>query len=113
MNILVHNASPADLSALQALIWASVRGLQASDYTPAQIESALRTAFRVGYPIDRGRHLLYHRTRWRNRRLRRIEPTKNICAVVITTLCAITGYWTLLGTIWCRPKPELKLVAYA
>ena len=36
-------ATPKDAPALQALIEASVRGLQAGDYTPAQIEGALGT----------------------------------------------------------------------
>jgi GNAT superfamily N-acetyltransferase len=37
----------ADVPVLRALIDASVRRLQAGDYTPAQIESALRTVFGV------------------------------------------------------------------
>lgn len=36
-------AAEADIPALHALIEASVRGLQAGDYTPAQIEGALGT----------------------------------------------------------------------
>jgi GNAT superfamily N-acetyltransferase len=36
-------ATEADIPALDALIEASVRGLQAGDYTPAQIEGALGT----------------------------------------------------------------------
>jgi GNAT superfamily N-acetyltransferase len=40
-------AVPADLPALRELIDASVRGLQAQDYTPAQIEGALKTVFGV------------------------------------------------------------------
>lgn len=36
-------ATPADVPLLHALIEASVRGLQANDYTPAQIEGALGT----------------------------------------------------------------------
>lgn len=36
-------ATEADIPALHALIEASVRGLQADDYTPAQIEGALGT----------------------------------------------------------------------
>ena len=36
-------ATPGDIPALHALIEASVRGLQAGDYTPAQIEGALGT----------------------------------------------------------------------
>lgn len=40
-------ANAEDIPALQALIAASVRGLQARDSTPAQIEAALRTVFTV------------------------------------------------------------------
>jgi GNAT superfamily N-acetyltransferase len=40
---IARPATPDDISALHALIEASVRGLQAGDYTPAQIEGALGT----------------------------------------------------------------------
>jgi len=40
-------ATAADIPALHALIEASVRGLQAGDYTPAQIEGALGTVLGV------------------------------------------------------------------
>lgn len=43
MNIQIRHAVPADISILRELIDASVRGLQAQDYTPAQIELALKT----------------------------------------------------------------------
>src|SRR5882672_12770090 len=46
-NIQLRLAIPADIPALHALIDASVRGLQAQDYTPAQIEGALKTVFGV------------------------------------------------------------------
>jgi GNAT superfamily N-acetyltransferase len=46
-NIHLRLAVPADIPDLQALIDASVRGLQAQDYTPAQIEGALKTVFGV------------------------------------------------------------------
>jgi len=46
-NIHLRLALPADIPVLQALIDASVRGLQAQDYTPAQIEGALKTVFGV------------------------------------------------------------------
>jgi len=39
----IRLAEEADIPALHALIEASVRGLQAADYTPAQIEGALGT----------------------------------------------------------------------
>jgi GNAT superfamily N-acetyltransferase len=40
-------AVPADIPVLRELIERSVRGLQAQDYTPAQIEGALHTVFGV------------------------------------------------------------------
>jgi GNAT superfamily N-acetyltransferase len=40
-------ATEADIRALHALVEASVRGLQAHDYTPAQIEGALGTVLGV------------------------------------------------------------------
>ena len=43
----IRPAVPADIPVLRALIDASVRRLQAHDYTPAQIESALSTVFGV------------------------------------------------------------------
>jgi len=43
MNWSIRTAQESDIPALHALIEASVRGLQAGDYTPAQIEGALGT----------------------------------------------------------------------
>lgn len=40
-------ATEADVPTLRALIEASVRGLQAADYSPSQIESALATVYGV------------------------------------------------------------------
>ncbi|HXZ41275.1 MAG TPA: GNAT family N-acetyltransferase [Terriglobales bacterium] len=47
MNIRIRLAAPADIPVLRVLIEASVRGLQAEDYTPAQIEGALKTVYGV------------------------------------------------------------------
>jgi GNAT superfamily N-acetyltransferase len=47
MNLTLRQADPADISVLPSLIDASVRGLQAADYTPAQIEGALQTVYGV------------------------------------------------------------------
>src|ERR1700678_4467285 len=47
LRIHVRQAIPADVPVLRVLIDDSVRELQAQDYTPAQIESALRTVFGV------------------------------------------------------------------
>ena len=46
-NIRLRLAVPEDVPALRELIDASVRGLQTQDYTPAQIEGALKTVFGV------------------------------------------------------------------
>jgi GNAT superfamily N-acetyltransferase len=46
-NIQLRLAVPEDVPVLRELIEASVRGLQTEDYTPAQIEGALKTVFGV------------------------------------------------------------------
>ena len=46
-NIHLRLAVPEDVPVLRELIEASVRGLQTKDYTPAQIEGALKTVFGV------------------------------------------------------------------
>jgi GNAT superfamily N-acetyltransferase len=43
----IRLATPADVPVLRELIDASVRGLQAQDYTPSQLDSALRTVYGV------------------------------------------------------------------
>jgi GNAT superfamily N-acetyltransferase len=43
----IRKAIPEDIPALRALIDASVRGLQAEDYSPQQIEGALKSVFGV------------------------------------------------------------------
>lgn len=45
--IHIRHAVPADIPALRALIDASVRQLQAQDYSPTQIDSALQSVFGV------------------------------------------------------------------
>jgi GNAT superfamily N-acetyltransferase len=47
MKIQIRLAAPGDIPVLQALIEASVRGLQTQDYTATQIEGALETVFGV------------------------------------------------------------------
>jgi GNAT superfamily N-acetyltransferase len=55
----IRAALPSDVPVLRLLIDASVRRLQSQDYTPAQIESALRTVFGVDSQlIDDGTYLL-------------------------------------------------------
>ena len=46
-NIHLRLAVPEDVPVLRELINVSVRGLQTKDYTPAQIEGALKTVFGV------------------------------------------------------------------
>src|SRR5580704_16758547 len=47
MTIRVRLAEARDIPGLRELIAASVRGLQMGDYSPAQLESALRTVYGV------------------------------------------------------------------
>ena len=47
MDFAIRPARPADIPVLTALIQASVRELQAGDYTPAQREAALKGVFGV------------------------------------------------------------------
>jgi GNAT superfamily N-acetyltransferase len=47
MSIRIRLAESRDVPSLQQLIQASVRGLQASDYSPEQLENALRTVYGV------------------------------------------------------------------
>jgi GNAT superfamily N-acetyltransferase len=46
-NIQVRKATAADVPRLREVIEASVRGLQAEDYSPAQIEGALKSVYGV------------------------------------------------------------------
>jgi N-acetylglutamate synthase-like GNAT family acetyltransferase len=47
VNIRVRKAAESDVPRLRELIKASVRGLQAADYSPAQIEGALNSVYGV------------------------------------------------------------------
>lgn len=47
MEVTIRQATPADVPTLQTLIAASVRGLQAQDYTLAQREGALESVYGV------------------------------------------------------------------
>src|SRR5579872_4583972 len=47
MDVHIRKAIGADIPRLREVIEASVRGLQAHDYTPAQIEGALRSVYGV------------------------------------------------------------------
>jgi GNAT superfamily N-acetyltransferase len=47
MDFLLRKALPQDIPELRELIEASVRGLQAADYTPAQLEGALHSVYGV------------------------------------------------------------------
>jgi GNAT superfamily N-acetyltransferase len=46
-NVRIRKATPEDIPRLREIIEASVRGLQADDYSPAQIEGALRSVYGV------------------------------------------------------------------
>jgi ribosomal protein S18 acetylase RimI-like enzyme len=57
--LAIRCAVPADIPVLRDLIDASVRRLQSGDYSPAQIDAALRTVFGVDSQlIDDGTYLL-------------------------------------------------------
>jgi GNAT superfamily N-acetyltransferase len=47
MKISLRKAVAADIPRLRAVIEASVRGLQADDYSPSQIEAALKTVYGI------------------------------------------------------------------
>lgn len=47
MNVRIRKAAPADIPRLREVIEASVRGLQANDYSPAQLEGALKSVYGV------------------------------------------------------------------
>lgn len=47
MSFTLRTATDGDAPSIVALIAMSVRGLQAADYTPAQIEAALNTVFTI------------------------------------------------------------------
>jgi GNAT superfamily N-acetyltransferase len=47
MSVSIRRATLADIPRLRDVIEASVRGLQAADYTPAQIEGALQSVYGV------------------------------------------------------------------
>lgn len=47
MNVRIRKALAEDVQRLREVIEASVRGLQAKDYSPAQIEGALRSVYGV------------------------------------------------------------------
>src|SRR5579863_5207495 len=47
MNIHIRPATSKDIPRLREIIEASVRGLQADDYSPAQIEGALKSVYGV------------------------------------------------------------------
>ena len=64
-------ATEEDIPALHALIEASVRGLQAGDYTPAQIEGALGTVLGLDTQLIRDRTYLVAETVDQNSKARK------------------------------------------
>jgi GNAT superfamily N-acetyltransferase len=104
----IRPAVAADIPVLRELIDASVRQLQSGDYTPAQIDSALRTVFGVDSqliddgtyllvqagPLDSGkshvivacggwskRKTLYGGDRWRDRRDDLLDPVNEAAKI--------------------------------
>ena len=81
--LAIRCAVSADIPVLRDLINASVRRLQSGDYSPAQIDAALRTVFGVDSQlIADGTYLLVEAIVDSNkktsyRRLRRLEQTQN------------------------------------
>ena len=47
MNVSLRKATPADIPRMREVIEASVRGLQARDYSPSQIDGALKSVYGV------------------------------------------------------------------
>ncbi|HXO37767.1 MAG TPA: GNAT family N-acetyltransferase [Candidatus Acidoferrum sp.] len=122
----IRPAVSADIPVLRELIDASVRRLQSDDYTPAQIDSALRTVFGVdsqliadetyllvqAVPLDSGkspvivacggwskRKTLYGGDRWRERSDDLLDPANDaakIRAFFIHPEWARQGIGTLL-----------------
>jgi GNAT superfamily N-acetyltransferase len=64
MNLYIRQAVPADVPALTELIHASVRTLQAEDYTEAQREAALRSVFGVDSQLLADGTYLVAETAW-------------------------------------------------
>ena len=75
MNIRIRPAVSADIPILRKLIDASVRGLQAQDYTPSQIESALATVYGVDTQLiaDGTYFVAEAESVWRGRSPRRLS----------------------------------------
>jgi GNAT superfamily N-acetyltransferase len=92
--IQLRLAVPADIPVLRELIDASVRGLQTQDYTPAQIEGALKTVFGVDSQlIADGTYIVAEATPVRN------ESAKNKDAGA-TTVIAGCGGWSKRKTLY-------------
>src|ERR1700740_2356143 len=53
MNVRLRKAIAGDIPRLREVIEASVRGLQAQDYSPAQIEGALQSVYGVDSQLIR------------------------------------------------------------
>jgi GNAT superfamily N-acetyltransferase len=100
MKVHLRQAVLADVPALRALIDASVRGLQAQDYTPAQIEGALATVYGVDTQlIADGTYFVAE-----------IQPQIDLLAGVLIAGC---GGWskrkTLYGADHCAGREDSLL----
>jgi GNAT superfamily N-acetyltransferase len=92
--IQLRLAVPADIPVLRELIDASVRGLQTEDYTPAQIDGALKAVFGVDSQlIADGTYIVAEATPLRN------EPAENKDARA-TTVIAGCGGWSKRKTLY-------------
>ena len=63
MSFVLRKATAADVPALSVLIEASVCGLQAADYTPSQIESALASVYGVDSQLIADGHISWWKRR--------------------------------------------------
>jgi GNAT superfamily N-acetyltransferase len=92
--IQLRLAVPADIPVLRELIDASVRGLQTEDYTPAQIDGALKTVFGVDSQlIADGTYIVAEATPLRN------EPAENKDARAPTVIAGCGG-WSKRKTLY-------------
>jgi N-acetylglutamate synthase-like GNAT family acetyltransferase len=103
-NIHIRKAVAADIPNLRALIDASVRGLQAADYSPQQIEGALKTIFGVDSQLIADKTYFIAEVR-----LEAKPQTKSDSAEIIAVGC---GGWSKRKTLfggdqWTARKDSL------
>ncbi len=70
MNVRLRKAAHSDIPRLREVIEASVRGLQAQDYSPAQIEGALQSVYGVDSQlIEDGTYFVVEMAEGQNKRI--------------------------------------------